>query len=104
MLNKIIDTISEKKVEELLNTEIKLYQSGKSLQVSGMGVRLLLLDGELIGSSHSKTKMGDLAWLLKVVEEETKKINLLIFNNIWFIDENRKRRMIECSIAWKLKY
>ena len=103
LMNKVIDTLSKESIEQLIKTEIKVYQQHDQLEVKGLSVDILYLDGKTSGTNNTKSKVEDLYWVPKVLRRDFDKINFFVLDGVWFQDEKGMRRIIDGSIGWKLK-
>jgi len=102
-VHQIIDTLQEKAVDTITDSEINLFYKNKKLKISGIQIRVLFPDG----SSYSNYIMGNKINLdSEAVKEINKKINnsYIVISGVYFLNDKGEEIRIKDDIAWKMKY
>lgn len=102
-IHKVVDTINRTQLNELINSEIRIYSGSNKLKFDEAQFETIQPSGKTsytIDLQRTKIKDGKQAF------ECVSKLDegwYLILHTLWFYDSKKNRQEIECDIAWLIK-
>jgi hypothetical protein len=102
-VNKIVDTITKLQLNDIINSEIQIYDGHVKLKFDEAQFETIQPNGKTsftIDLQSTKIKDGKHAFeSLSSLKQD----GYLIFHTLWFYDRKQNRHKIECNIAWMIK-
>ena len=101
-VDRIIDTISSRTFDSLVNSEIKLYINDKKLKIVRISITILFPDGT---SDRNNFRSNKIKHDKQTMGQVKKRINnsYIVIDAIWFLDEKGVELKVKDDVAWKIK-
>ena len=103
VVNKLVDTISKYELDEMINSEIQIYNGTDKLKFDEAQFETIKANGK---SSYTidlqKARVKDENNAFQEISSLDKG-GYLILQTVWFHDLKNSRREIECYIGWLIK-